>query len=81
MKELEILLENYWISKDENKELYYRIKDSIPNFKTFLAEKLGYQVIVNPNLIKLEKLPGKAEAWMGIKILKVIWSMHFYVFY
>lgn len=66
MKELEILLENYWISKDDNKELYYRIKDSIPNFKAFLSEKLGYQVIVNPNLIKLEKLPGKAESWMGI---------------
>lgn len=67
MKELEILLENYWISKEEDKELYYRIKDSIPAFKSFLAEKLGYQVIVNPNLIKLEKIPGKAEAWMGIK--------------
>lgn len=66
MKELEILLENYWISKDDNKELYYRIKDSIPNFKTFLSEKLGYQVIINPHLIKLEKLPGKAESWMGI---------------
>lgn len=66
MKELEILLENYWISKDDNKELYYRIKDSIPNFKAFLSEKLGYQVIVNPHLIKLEKLPGKAESWMGI---------------
>lgn len=67
MKELEILLENYWISKDNNKELYYRIKDSIPDFKAFLSEKLGYQVIVNPNLIKLEKLPGKAESWMGIE--------------
>lgn len=67
MKELEILLENYWINKDTDKELYYRIKDSIPMFKSFLAEKLGYQVIVNPNLIKLEKIPGKAEAWMGIQ--------------
>ena len=66
MKELELLLENYWISKDDNKELYYRIKDSIPNFKAFISEKLGYQVVVNPNLIKLEKLPGKAESWMGI---------------
>lgn len=66
MKELEILLENYWIAKDEDKELYYRIKDSIPGFKSFLAEKLGYQVIVNPKLIKLEKIPGKAEEWMGI---------------
>lgn len=66
MKELEILLENYWISKNDNKDIYYRIKDSIPNFKAFLSEKLGYQVIVNPHLIKLEKLPGKAESWMGI---------------
>ncbi|MFT9496799.1 TIGR02678 family protein [Anaerosolibacter sp.] len=67
MKELEILLENYWISKDENKELYYRVKDSIPEFKGFLSDKLGYHVLVNPYLIKLEKLPGKAEAWMGIQ--------------
>ena len=67
MKELEILLENYWIYKDDNKELYYKVKDSIPSFKSFLAEKLGYQVIVNPTVIKLEKIPGKAEGWMGIK--------------
>jgi len=67
MKELEILLENYWISKEEDKELYYRIKDSIPEFKQFLNDKLGYHILVNPNLIKLEKLPGKAEAWMGIQ--------------
>ncbi|MBS4026936.1 MAG: TIGR02678 family protein [Clostridia bacterium] len=67
MKELEILLEKYWISKDEDKELYYRIKDSLPEYKGFLLEKLGYHVVVNPYLIKLEKLPGKAEAWMGIQ--------------
>lgn len=67
MKELEVLLENYWISKDRDKELYYSVKDSIPNFKSFLSEKLGFAVMVNPNVIKLEKLPGKAEAWMGIK--------------
>jgi uncharacterized protein (TIGR02678 family) len=67
MRELEILLENYWIDKNRNKELYYKIKDAIPAFKSFLSEKLGYSVIVNPYLIKLEKLPGKAEAWMGIK--------------
>lgn len=67
MKELEILLENYWISKDDNKELYYNIKDSIGGFKSFITEKLGYHVLVNPYLIKLEKLPGKAETWMGIQ--------------
>lgn len=66
MKELEILLERYWISKERDKELYYSIKDSVPNFKSFLSEKLGYQLIMNPYLIKLEKLPGVAEHWMGI---------------
>lgn len=67
MKELEILLENYWIIKDEDKELYYRIKDSLPGFKSFLTEKLGYHIIVNPYVIKLEKLPGVSEEWMGIE--------------
>lgn len=67
MSELEILLENYWISKDKNKELYYKIKDSIPMFKNFITDKLGYHLVVNPYLIKLEKFPGKAESWMGIK--------------
>lgn len=67
MKELEILLENYWIIKDNNKELYYSIKDSISGFKSFISDKLGYHVLVNPYIIKLEKLPGKAEPWMGIE--------------
>lgn len=67
MKELEILLDNYWISKDEEKELYYRVKDGISDFKGFLTDKLGYHLIINPYLIKLEKLPGCAEEWMGIE--------------
>lgn len=67
MKALEKLIENYWILKDEDKDLYYNIKDSLPEYKDFLNEKLGYYVIVNPSLIKLEKLPGKAEPWMGIR--------------
>ena len=67
MKELEILLENYWIIKDEDKDIYHQIKDASPRFKEFCEEKLGYRYIINPNLIKLEKLPGKAEPWMGIQ--------------
>lgn len=66
MRELEMLLENFWIIKDADKELYYKLKDSVTAYKSFLTEKLGYQIIINPYLIKLEKLPGKAESWMGI---------------
>lgn len=67
MKELEILLERFWITKDGDKELYYSIKDASPKLKDFLEEKLGYKLIINPYMIKLEKLPGKAEPWMGIQ--------------
>ncbi|MBZ4646087.1 MAG: hypothetical protein PWR27_1200 [Petroclostridium sp.] len=66
MKELEQLLERFWIVKEEDKELYYAVKDASPKFKSFLEDKLGYQLIITPYLIKLEKLPGKAEPWMGI---------------
>jgi len=67
VKELDILLEKYWILKDQDKELYYRLRDAAPRLRPFLTEKLGYQIIVTPQLIKLEKLPGKLESWMGIE--------------
>lgn len=67
MKELEILLERFWIIKEQDKELYYQIKDASPKLKNFLEDKLGYKLIINPYIIKLEKLPGKPESWMGIQ--------------
>lgn len=66
MKELEILLENFWIVKEKNSELYHLIKDAGPKYKNFIEEKLGYRLTVNPYLIKLEKIPGRPEKWMGI---------------
>jgi len=67
VKELEILLENFWIIKEKDPELYHMVKDATPKFKDFVEEKLGYKIIVNAYMIKLEKLPGKAESWMGIQ--------------
>lgn len=67
MKEFEELLENYWIIKERDKELYQELKDASPRLKPFLENKLGYRLLINPYLIKLEKLPGKAESWMGIQ--------------
>ena len=66
MNELETLLERRWILKSKERELYYQIKDELGSVKKFLTEKLGYQVIVNPYLIKVEKMPAKPENWMGI---------------
>ncbi len=67
MNALEILLENYWIIKSENRDLYYQVKDGAEEFEAFLRDKLGYRLIVNPTLVKLEKTPGKPEPWMGIQ--------------
>lgn len=67
MKVLQTLFDRFWIVKQEDKDLYYSIKDQVPKFKSFISEKLGYHLLVNQEVIKLEKLPGQAEPWMGIQ--------------
>lgn len=67
MKPLEVLLSKRWILKNRDKELYYQLKDEIGKSRDFLTEKLGYQAIITPNLIKLEKIPAYAQNWMGIQ--------------
>ncbi|MDE7046337.1 MAG: TIGR02678 family protein, partial [Acetatifactor sp.] len=64
---LEVLLSRRWILKARDKELYYQVKDELGEVKRFLMEKMGYQVIVNPHLVKVEKVPARAERWMGIR--------------
>ena len=66
MNVAEILLSKRWIVKVKDRDLYYKVKDQLPLCKNFFTEKLGYQIIVNPYVIKLEKLPGEAQPWMGI---------------
>ncbi len=67
MEEMKLLLEKRWILKAKDKELYYRIKDKSREYRKFFEEKLGYHLFINPYAIKLEKIPGKAEEWMGIE--------------
>lgn len=70
MNTLEILLSKRWILKAKEKDLYYEVKDELGGLKEFLIEKLGYQIIVNPYLIKVEKIPAHPAAWMGIMDFK-----------
>ena len=67
MDELKTLLEKNFIIKEEDRELYYRIKDSYKQMKPFIVDKLGYDLIIRGDFIRLEKRPGQAESWMGIK--------------
>jgi uncharacterized protein (TIGR02678 family) len=67
LKELIALLENFIVLKERNRELYYSIKDNYESFRDFFTEKLGYNLIFHEDFLKLEKVPGKAESWMGIE--------------
>lgn len=67
MKELEALLEKRWILKSEDRDLYYRVRDSIGEIRRFASEKLGCQVIENSILVKMEKIPAVGESFMGIQ--------------
>ena len=69
MNAIDLLLNNYWIIKDKNKNDYYTIKHEIndKNVKRFIHEMLGWKLIHTEHLIKLEKTPSHAEAFMGIQ--------------
>jgi len=64
----EKLLENYWFVKDQDEEEYNYIKKNLTDeLQNFVKHKLGYKLIVNPYLIKLEKVPGVPKEFMGIQ--------------
>ena len=71
-KVLQQLISKQWVIKQEEPELYYQVKDHLKVMQKFVQEKLGYTIIINPLMAKLEKLPGVAEPWMGIHEFQTI---------
>ncbi|MFR8374817.1 MAG: TIGR02678 family protein [Lachnospiraceae bacterium] len=67
MKELDALLNNRWILKAEDKELYYKVRDQLGEIRKFTSDKLGCHIIENALMVKLEKIPVIPESFMGIK--------------
>lgn len=68
MTTFEKLLEHYWFVKDINVDEYNSIKrDLNSDTQEFIKNKLGYKLIVNPYVIKMEKVPGKPQTFMGIE--------------
>lgn len=65
-KELEYLLNNYWCVKEQNPEIYFKIKNHLDYYKDFIHTKLGSKLIVNDRFIKLEKIPAVPKTYMGI---------------
>ena len=67
MRELDALLNNRWILKAEDKELYYKVRDQLGEIRKFASDKLGCHVIENALMVKLEKIPVIPESFMGIQ--------------
>ncbi len=66
MNEVRTLMEDFWVVKAQDKDTYYRVKRDIPNFRRFVRDQLGWRLISNEQLLKLEKTPAHAESFMGI---------------
>lgn len=66
MNEVRTLMEAFWVVKAQDKDTYYRVKRDIPSFRKFVRDQLGWRLISNEQLLKLEKIPAHAESFMGI---------------
>jgi uncharacterized protein (TIGR02678 family) len=66
MYEFRFLLDRFWIIKHQDKELYFQVKRALPQYRRFINELLGWNLIVNESIIKLEKVSPRSMSWMGI---------------
>ena len=68
MNEFISMLKNFWIVRSENAGDYVKIKHAADSdMKNFINGFLGWKLIINSKLIKLEKIPAEAEPFMGIQ--------------
>lgn len=67
MSEITALVENYWICREQDRELYNKVKRDIPTFQKFAREQLGWKLLNHERFLKLEKIPAHAEGFMGIQ--------------
>ncbi len=66
MEAVKALIENCWIDKKKDKELYTRVRRELPKCQKFFREQLGWAIINNEQILKAEKIPAHAEGFMGI---------------
>jgi uncharacterized protein (TIGR02678 family) len=74
MELLESLLDRRFILKAADKDLYYLMRDRMGELRRFATEKLGCQMIENSLLVKMEKIPARAESFMGIRDFSTTWE-------
>ncbi|MBS4025140.1 MAG: TIGR02678 family protein [Clostridia bacterium] len=68
----EHLLEQFWILRDEQPEVYQMVREREHALRTYFMDKLGFHLIVHRYFAKLEKIPAEPEDWMGIEVFKEV---------
>lgn len=66
MEAVKTILENFWIDKSKDKDKYIKTKHEINQARKFILEQLGWRLIINDKILKVEKIPACAESFMGI---------------
>nr|WP_176703298.1 TIGR02678 family protein [Brevibacillus sp. WF146] len=61
------LLNRPWITKEEDPELFYWIRDQYRELRDWFAEYAGFSLILTRAMAKLDKAPLRAYPWMGIQ--------------
>ncbi|MFZ5945985.1 MAG: TIGR02678 family protein [Bacillota bacterium] len=61
------ILDNFWILREKDPEIYQQIRQRENVLKNFFLEKMGLNLIVHRQFIKLEKFPIEPEPWMGME--------------
>lgn len=67
MYEFRALLDRFWVTRREDKELYFSLKRTLPDYRRLVNELLGWNLVINESVVKLEKVPPRAMPWMGIQ--------------
>lgn len=60
-EEIKYMLNNLWVVKDNNREMYYSIKKKQEDIKDYISKNLGSNLLIRDNFIKLEKIPAIAK--------------------
>jgi len=64
------LLNRHWITKEEDPELFYAIRDQYTELRDWFAEYTGFSLILTRMMVKLDKAPVIAKPWMGFSEFK-----------
>ncbi len=66
MYELRKLLDRFWVTREGDPAIYFALKRAQPEYRRFVSEALGWSLIINESVVKLEKASPRAMPWMGI---------------